>query len=111
MNRTADAQQINLYDRMLAPRCGADVDWECAIEAVVNAYLDGKPTTRGKHKYSRHERDSDFWLSQFVGRLPLEAWSSELLTLALSRYFGQERVANPHGKGARERGQARMALT
>ena len=95
MNRTADAQQINLYDCMLAQRCGAEVDWECLIETVVNAYLDGKPTTRGKHKYSRHERDSDFWLSQFVGRLPLEAWSSELLTLALSRYFGQQRVANP----------------
>lgn len=95
MNRTAQAQQINLYDRIFAQLCGAEVDRECGIEAVVNAYLDGKPTTRGKHKYSRYERDSDFWLSQFVDRLPLEAWPSELLTLALSRYFGQERVANP----------------
>ncbi len=97
MNLTTpkDAQQSNLYDRMFDQLCGTGVEIACSVEAVVDAYLDGKPTTRGKHKYSRYERDADFWRSQFVGRLPLDAWSSEQLTLALSRYFGQERVASP----------------
>ena len=90
-----EAQQSDLYDRMLDQLCGAGVEIECVIETVVETYLDGKPTARGKHKYTRYERDADFWRSRFVDALPLDAWSSERLTLALSRYFGQERVASP----------------
>lgn len=91
----AEGQRINLYDRMFEQLCGAGIEKECAVDTVVEAYLDGKPATKGKRKYSRYERDSDFWLSQLVGQLPFEAWSSERLTLALSRYLGQVRVASP----------------
>lgn len=91
----AKAYCINLYDRMFEQLYGAGIERECATRAVVEAYLDGKPRTKGKRKYSRHERDSAFWLSQLIDRLPLKAWSSAPFSLALSRYFGQERVANP----------------
>ena len=91
----AEVNRINLYDRMFEQLCEAGIERECAVDTVVEAYLDGKPTTKGKRKYSRHERDSAFWLSQLIGQLPLEAWSSEPLVLALSRYLGQERVTNP----------------
>ncbi|MBL8252319.1 MAG: hypothetical protein JNJ76_01785 [Candidatus Competibacter sp.] len=91
----AEVNRINLYDRMFEQLCEAGIERECAVDTVVEAYLDGKPTTKGKRKYGRHERDSAFWLSRLIGQLPLEAWSSEPLVLALSRYLGQERVANP----------------
>lgn len=96
MNHTAqEAPGPNLYDRMFDQLCEAGTDSELAIETVVEAYLDGKPTTRGKHRCSRHARDADFWLSRLVARLPVAVWSSERLTLALSRYLGQGLVANP----------------
>lgn len=92
--RLEEARRVNLYDRMFAQLRKADIESDCAVAAVVEAYLDGKPATRGKNKCSRYERDSDFWFSELVNHLPVEAWPAERLTLALSRYFGQERVAN-----------------
>jgi Holliday junction resolvase-like predicted endonuclease len=70
------------------------ISLDSAIEATVEAYLDGKPAIRGKRRLSRYERDSGFWSSEFVHFIPLWAWDSEELTLALSRYFGQERVSS-----------------
>ena len=95
MNRRLDKARVNLYDRMLDQLCSAGLEQGCAIEAVVDAYLDGKPVARGKHKYNRRARDDAFWFSQAVDCLPLENWSSDRWTLALSRYFAQEPVAHP----------------
>lgn len=65
-----------------------------AAEATAAAYLDGKPKLRGKHKITSSERDSGFWSSPFLQLLPVEIWTSDLMALALSRYFAQERFAN-----------------
>jgi hypothetical protein len=66
-----------------------------AAEIVAESYLDGKPRTRGKHKITTAERDTAFWASSFLCGLPRAAWHSEPLVLAVARYLGQERVANP----------------
>ncbi len=65
-----------------------------AMEKVVQDYLDGKPRNRAKKKITQGERNAAFWLSEFVNTVPVESWRSDLLTLALTRYLCQEKVAN-----------------
>ncbi|NMG27819.1 hypothetical protein [Aromatoleum evansii] len=67
---------------------------EDAARLVVEDYLDGKPRLRGKKKISKAERDKAFWSSAVVGAVPIERWATEPFTLALVRYFSQDRVAN-----------------
>jgi len=96
MHRSSeDLPQGNLYDRFFEQQLASGMLADLAVDATVEAYLDSKPAARGKQKYSRYQRDSGFWSSDFVRGIPLEAWQSEGLTLALARYMGQERVANP----------------
>lgn len=90
-----DEVRVNLYDRMLDRLCAPGFEQGDTIGAVLEAYLDGKPVARGKLKYNRRERDEAFWFSQVVDCLPFETWSTDRWTLALSRYFAQEPVANP----------------
>ncbi len=77
----------------------ANVQAGCsAIDAailVAEAYLDGKPRKRGKHKVTRKAYDIAFWSSGFLSTLPAEAWDKEPLVLALARYMGQEPMSNP----------------
>jgi hypothetical protein len=91
---SADATRVNLYDRLFEQQLNAGVPALLATETVVDAYLDNKPATRGKQKYTRQQRDSNFWSSDFVNGMPSEAWQAEGPTLALARYLGQEAVAN-----------------
>ena len=65
-----------------------------AVEDVALAYLDSKPTLRGKHKVTRSERHAAFWSSNFLPDLPAQAWQSQAMVLALAQYIGQERVSN-----------------
>lgn len=65
-----------------------------AAVIVAEAYLDGKPRLRGKHKTTKVERDAAFWSSGFLSTLPAEAWRKEPLLLALARYMSQDRVSN-----------------
>jgi hypothetical protein len=67
---------------------------EDAARLVAEDYLDGKPRLRGKKKISKAERDEAFWSSAVVCALPTERWALEPFTLALVRYFSQDRVAN-----------------
>ena len=63
-------------------------------EDAALAYLDNKPALRGKHKVTRAERHSAFWSSSFLTNLPVQAWQSQAMMLALAQYMGQERVSN-----------------
>lgn len=90
-----DTTSANLYDRLFAQQLEAGASVLLATESVIDAYLDNKPAARGKQKYSRHQRDSDFWSSDFVNGIPSEAWQAEGARLALARYLGQDAVANP----------------
>jgi Holliday junction resolvase-like predicted endonuclease len=63
-----------------------------ARQAAFDAYLDGKPQSSGKHKPTRHERDSWFWDSELVGGCGPDHWCTEAGTLALTRYLSQARV-------------------
>ena len=86
--------QSTIYDTAFNKRIAAGACVAAAAETVAEAYLDGKPRTRGKHRLTAAERDAAFWGSAFLNGLPADAWQVEALVLALSRYLGQERVAN-----------------
>lgn len=85
---------IDYYEQHFHQRVAEGATARMAAEATAAAYLDGKPKLRGKHKITSSERDSGFWSSPFLPLLPVEIWTSDLMTLALSRYFAQERFAN-----------------
>ncbi|WP_440532384.1 hypothetical protein [Variovorax sp. YR566] len=84
----------NYYDQYFQQQLTVQVSLHAAAEATASAYLDGKPRLRGKYKVTSAERDADFWSSPFLEELPSEAWRSDLMVLALARYFAQERIAN-----------------
>ncbi len=86
--------QQNPYDKMYEGLIESDESRKVAVEVVVEAYLDGKPSNRGKKKITQAERDAAFWSSGFVNDAPAELWRSDILTLALTRYLRQARVAN-----------------
>ena len=86
--------QLNLYDRLYEGLIESGESAKAAVEVVVEAYLDGKPSNLGKKKITPAERDAAFWSSGFANDVPAELWQSDILTLALTRYLRQERVAN-----------------
>lgn len=76
------------YDQHFQSLMDSGESFLCAAEEVARAYLDGKP------KVTWAERHADYWTSDFLIGLPAEAWQSPLMMLALTKYMGQERVAN-----------------
>ena len=95
MNRSLEEPtQLNLYDRLYEGLIESGESAKAAVEVVVGVYLDGKPSNHGKKKITQAERDAAFWSSGFVNDVPAELWRSDILTLALTRYLRQDRVAN-----------------
>ena len=85
----------NFYDQLFYKDCaGAPADDPAAVFRVLEAYLDGRPSSQGKHKRSQASRDAMFWSSAFVAGVPMDVWGSELGGLVLARYLAQDRVAN-----------------
>ena len=82
------------YEQFFMRLVGAGKNVTLAAEETALAYLDNKPALRGKHKVTRAERNAAFWSSSFLTDLPVQAWQSPLMVLALSQYLGQERVSN-----------------
>lgn len=82
------------YDRLYDEFVNLGESSAMAQELVAEAYLDGKPRARGKKRITRLERDTAFWTSEFLHAVPADGWKSPPLTLALARYFNQERVSN-----------------
>lgn len=94
--KEADLNPTNLFDRAFARLSEQGTPPEIAMLAVVEDYLDGKPRQRNKKpRLTKTERDQAFWSSRLVDAIPAKLWETDTLTLALSRYFAQERVANP----------------
>lgn len=77
-----------LHRRLVA--AGRSPDHAC--QAVFEAYLDGKPPAKGRHKPTRAERDRWFWSSGFVSECGPGDWNSETGTLVLTRYLSQTKV-------------------
>ncbi len=84
----------NPYDALFLRALAAGGRHADAACVTAEAYLDGKPSMRGKHKITQAQRDADFWSSDFLNALSAEAWHMEPLVLALTRYMRQERTAN-----------------
>lgn len=85
---------FNAYDAAFERMQASGRTPEDALRLVYEDYLDGKPRLRGKKKISKAERDEAFWSSAVVRAVPTERWAAEPFTLALVRYFSQDRVAN-----------------
>lgn len=95
MNRPAEMfAAANYYDAQYDLSINSGVAPDLAQSRAVDSYLDGKPRLRGKKKITRTERDAAFWSSALIEDIPVAAWGSDGFLLALSRYFGQERVSN-----------------
>ncbi len=84
----------NHYEQRLQQLTDAGENLFDALEEAALAYLDNRPTHRGKHKVTRAERHAAFWSSSFLTSLPASAWRSPTMMLALAQYMSQERVAN-----------------
>lgn len=85
--------QMRYYDQMFARLVVGGTSVAVAVTQVAEAYLDGKPPSRGKQKITRRERDSEFWACRAVDACSPEIWRSDELVLALARYLSQEPVA------------------
>lgn len=78
------------YDQLFERQRAQGVSILDGAIVVADAYLDGRP--QRKLKITRAERDRAFWASQFLGGLPAEAWCTDAMTHALTRYMSQQRV-------------------
>lgn len=83
------------YATMFAAARALGLPEGAAADHAANAFLEGKPTRRGKRNYSSTDRNTAFWASDFLRSLPATAWQQESLGLALSRYLGQDRFSCP----------------
>lgn len=87
--------RLSYYDQTFARLVEGGISVAVAVTQVAEAYLDGKPSSRGKKKITRRERDSEFWVCRAVGACSPDIWRSDEMVLALARYFSQEPVAIP----------------
>lgn len=91
---TEDRQWLTCYTSLFTGSLEAGCTPIDAAVLVAELYLDAKPRQRGKRKSTSAERDAAFWSSGFLMNLPAEAWHTESLVLALTRYMSQERMSN-----------------
>ncbi|MDM0067058.1 hypothetical protein [Variovorax sp. J31P207] len=85
----------NLYDALFAAYDPARESTQTAATHVATAYLDGRPKMQGRRKVSAAQRNRDLWSCAAWQEVPAAAWRSEIMVLALARYFAQEQSANP----------------
>ncbi len=84
---------MSYYDQTFARLVEGGTSVAVAVTQVAEAYLDGKPPSRGKQKITRRKRDSEFWMCRAVDACSPEIWRSDEMVLALARYLSQEPVA------------------
>ena len=84
---------MTIYERRFQRLIDVGEGLPFAAEHVALAYLDSKPTQKGK-LLSSAERHAAFWSCSFLTNLPAQAWQSQAMMLALAQYMGQERVAS-----------------
>lgn len=92
---TDDRQSVerrNYYDQVLDRLLDGGAATSLAIVRVAEAYLDGRPLSRGRRKVTRRERDAEFWACRAVHLCEAEVWRSDELVLALARYLNQDVV-------------------
>ena len=100
MNRSLEEPtQLNLYDRLYEGLIESAESAKAAVEVVVEAYLDGKPSNRGKKKITQAERDAAFWSSGFVNAVGYPDTCSDALPApsASGEYgvVGAHRIVGP----------------
>lgn len=91
---TEERQWLICYTSLFSRSLEAGYTPIDAAVLVAELYLDAKPRLREKRKITSAERDAAFWSSGFLMNLPAEAWHTESLVLALTRYMSQERMSN-----------------
>ena len=83
---------INYFDDLYS-RIKEYEQTENACLAVIEAYLEGKPT-RKKKKSNQISNHTKFWHSNFATVIPPSILESETFILALAAYFAQEATSN-----------------
>ncbi len=85
-----DKSTSNYYDGIYKRERLAGSSVQGAAELAAEAYIDGKPRMRGKHKVTESERCDAYWSSKHVKMVPLDGWRAHVMTLALARYLGKD---------------------
>lgn len=85
-----DKSTSNYYDGIFECERLAGSSVQGAAELAAEAYIDGKPRERGKHKVAESERCNAYWSSAHVKMVPLDGWRAHVMTLALARYLAQD---------------------
>lgn len=83
------------YENLFAQAKAEGASDATAADRAAIAFLDGRPTRRGKHAITPDERHAGFWSATFLNGLQPEAWRQESLVLVLARYLGQDTYACP----------------
>jgi len=85
-----DKATSNYYDGLYERERLAGSSIQGAAELAAEAYVEGKPQARGKHKVTERERCTTYWSSAHVKLVPLDGWRAHVMTLALARYLGKD---------------------
>lgn len=81
------------YDQRFQKLIDSGMSPSAVAAEIALTYLDARPLLKGKNA-TRAERDEAFWNSSFLTALPVEAWKTEAMLLALTQHLGQKRVSN-----------------
>lgn len=84
--------QQNYYELRFKENLDSGLTIRDSALEVVSAYLDNKPKRRSK--LTAADRNGLFWSSQFLENLPADVYETESFVLALTRYMGQDKIAN-----------------
>lgn len=83
----------NYYDLRFQKLIDSGMSPSAVAVEIALIYLDARPLLKGKNA-TRAQRDAAFWNSSFLTTLPAEAWKTETMLLALTKYLGQKHVSN-----------------
>ncbi len=95
MTQGAEFASANYFDDLFGRLKARGQEEDSARIEVFDAYLEGRPADRGKKKVTWKDRDELFWSSRVVWECPADEWQQEAMVLALTRYFGQQRLTVP----------------
>ncbi len=83
---------LTVYQENFTKLCKSGFSVSEAVISLTHKYLNGQPAKRGKKKLNKRDRDTAFWMSAFWTDVSSDVFETEVFSLALTRYLGQNEV-------------------
>lgn len=83
---------LTVYQENFTKLCKSGFSVSEAVLYLTHKYLNGWPAKRGKEKLNKRDRDTAFWMSTFWTDVSSNVFETEVFSLALTRYLGQNKV-------------------